>query len=87
MTIKVEFKSIEKRKPEEDKLFAGNTHLHLRDMTKEEADEYLRQLPVADGLKLLFISYLERHKDDQHYIIPPDRPRIPLSFSLVARRS
>jgi hypothetical protein len=55
-------------RPEEDRLFAGNTHLHLRDMTREEADEYLRQLPVADGLKVLFISYLERHKDDEHYI-------------------
>jgi hypothetical protein len=55
-------------RPAEDKLFAGNTHLHLRNLTREEADEYLRQLPVADGLKVLFISYLERHKDDQHYI-------------------
>ncbi len=54
--------------PEEDKLFAGNTHLHLRDLTQQEADEYLRQIPVADGLKVQFISYLERHKDDQHYI-------------------
>jgi hypothetical protein len=55
-------------RPEEDRLFAGNTHLHLRDLTREEADAYLRQLPVADGLKVLFISYLERHKDDEHYV-------------------
>jgi hypothetical protein len=55
-------------RPEEHKLFAGNTHLHLRNMTREEADEYLRQLPAADGLKVLFISYLERDKDDRQYI-------------------
>jgi hypothetical protein len=55
-------------RPEEHNLFAGNTHLHLRDLTKEEADEYLRQLPVADGLKILFISYLERDRDDRHYV-------------------
>jgi hypothetical protein len=55
-------------RPEEHRLSAGNTHLHLRNMTKEEADEYLRQLPAADGLKVLFISYLERDKDDRDYI-------------------
>jgi hypothetical protein len=55
-------------RPEEHQLFAGNTHLHLRNLTKEDADAYLRQLPVADGLKVLFISYLERDQDDQHYI-------------------
>lgn len=55
-------------RPEERDLVAGNTHLHLRNLTREEADDYLRQLPVADGLKVLFISYLERDKDDRHYI-------------------
>lgn len=55
-------------RPQESKLVAGNTHLHLRNLTLEEADDYLRQLPVADGLKVLFISYLERDKDDLHYI-------------------
>jgi len=55
-------------RPEETRLFAGNTHLHLRNLSREEADDYLRKLPAADGLKVLFISYLERHKDDQHYI-------------------
>jgi hypothetical protein len=54
--------------PEEEKLYAGNPHLHLRDMTLEQADDYLRELPAADGLKVLFISYLERLKDDEHYI-------------------
>jgi hypothetical protein len=55
-------------RPEEDKLYAGNPHLHLRDMTLEQADDYLREIPAADGLKVLFISYLERLKDDEHYV-------------------
>lgn len=54
--------------PAEQGLVAGNTHLHLRNLTLEEADEYLRQIPVADGLRVLFLSYLERHKDDATYI-------------------
>lgn len=49
-------------------LAAGNTHLHLRNLSPEDCDAYLRQIPVADGLQLLFISYLERHKDDATYI-------------------
>jgi hypothetical protein len=49
-------------------LVAGNTHLHLRDRTRAEADAYLRTIPAADGLKVLFISYLERAGDDPHYI-------------------
>jgi hypothetical protein len=55
-------------RPEAAGLAAGNTHLHLRKLSKEDADEYLRQVSAADGLKVLFISYLERAKDDQHYI-------------------
>ncbi|MFN4261469.1 MAG: CehA/McbA family metallohydrolase [Gemmataceae bacterium] len=53
---------------EKDGLAAGNTHLHLRNMTLAEADDYLRQIPAADGLKVLFISYLERFQDDKTYI-------------------
>jgi hypothetical protein len=55
-------------RPAEQDLAAGNTHLHLRDMTRSEADDYLRQIPAADGLRVLFISYLERHLDDRSYI-------------------
>ena len=55
-------------RPEKDHLAAGNTHLHLRGMPLKDADEYLRQIPAADGLKVMFISYLERHKDDESYI-------------------
>jgi hypothetical protein len=48
--------------------FAGNTHLHLNSLTREQADEYLRILPRADGLDLVFVSYLERVKADLTYI-------------------
>jgi hypothetical protein len=49
-------------------LVPGNTHLHLMKLTQEQAEDYLRQIPAADGLRVLFISYLERHKDDLGYI-------------------
>jgi hypothetical protein len=55
-------------RPEQTGLVAGNTHLHLRGMPLADADEYLRRIPAADGLKVLFLSYLERKPDDQHYI-------------------
>ncbi len=55
-------------RPDQQSLVAGNTHLHLRAMSLEDANDYLRQIPAADGLKVLFISYLERFRDDQHYI-------------------
>ncbi len=46
---------------------AGNTHLHLRRMSKEQADRYLREVPLADGLDIVFLSYLERAIDDLEY--------------------
>jgi hypothetical protein len=55
-------------RPEESDLVAGNTHLHLMNLTAEESDEYLKQIPAADRLKVLFISYLERIKEDATYI-------------------
>jgi hypothetical protein len=55
-------------RPERDDLVAGNTHLHLRGLTRDEADNYLRQVPAADRLRVLFISHLERHGDDSNYI-------------------
>jgi hypothetical protein len=54
--------------PEETGLVAGNTHLHLRGFSLETADDYLRNIPAADGLRVMFISYLERHEDDKGYI-------------------
>ncbi len=64
VTVKLDFLF----RPDEEKLAAGNTHLHLRALTKAQADEYLRQVPAADGLKVMFISYLERNEDDKAYI-------------------
>lgn len=55
-------------RPEKENLVAGNTHLHLRSLRKEDADEYLRQIPAADRLGVMFISYLERKDDDKAYI-------------------
>jgi hypothetical protein len=55
-------------RPEKARLVAGNTHLHLRGLRAEEADDYLRQIPAADRLGVLFISHLERAGDDQNYV-------------------
>lgn len=55
-------------RPEDHGLVAGNTHLHLMKISKKESDEYLRLVPAADGLRVMFISYLERFKDDAEYI-------------------
>lgn len=55
-------------RPEKHNLVAGNTHLHLMKVSKETADAYVRQVPAADQLKVLFLSYLERKPDDKDYI-------------------
>ncbi len=55
-------------RPDDLGLVAGNTHLHLRGFSRAHADEYLRKIPAADGLRVMFISYLERDKDDKGYI-------------------
>ncbi|MBX9787604.1 MAG: CehA/McbA family metallohydrolase [Pirellulales bacterium] len=46
---------------------AGNTHLHLMKLSKEQADRYLREVPLADGLDIVFLSYLERAEADLEY--------------------
>ncbi|QDU08828.1 CehA/McbA family metallohydrolase [Gimesia aquarii] len=46
----------------------ANTHLHLMRLTKPECNEYLAQIPFADRLDLVFISYLERAVADKTYI-------------------
>jgi hypothetical protein len=55
-------------RPEQSDLVAGNNHLHLMNLTAEDSDEYLKQVPAADRLRVLFISYLERIKEDVNYI-------------------
>jgi hypothetical protein len=49
-------------------LRSANTHLHLMKLPRDKADRYLREVPAADGLDLLFVSYLERAGADQDYI-------------------
>ncbi len=46
----------------------ANTHLHLMKIPRDEADRYLCEIPRADGLELVFLSYLERADDDKTYI-------------------
>ena len=48
--------------------YSGNTHLHLSNLTKEQAERYLREIPLGDHLDVLFISYLERALVDKDYI-------------------
>ncbi len=49
-------------------LQAGNTHLHLMKLTHAEMDRYLRLVPQADGLDLVFVSLLRRIPDERDYI-------------------
>ena len=48
--------------------YGANTHLHLSHLNKDEAERYLREIPRADSLDVLFISYLERAIADKDYI-------------------
>ena len=41
--------------------------LHLMKLSKQQADRYLREVPLADGLEIVFLSYLERAKADLEY--------------------
>jgi hypothetical protein len=47
---------------------SGNTHLHLRGLSRTQADEYLRAVSRADDLEILFVSHLKRAKEDSGYI-------------------
>jgi hypothetical protein len=55
-------------RPGNSGLAAGNTHLHLQGLNKDECEDYLRQVPAADGIRVMFISYLERADIDKAYI-------------------
>lgn len=46
---------------------SANTHLHLKQLSREQADRYLTEVPLADGLDVLFLSYLERAIADLEY--------------------
>lgn len=47
---------------------SANTHLHLMKLTREQSDRYLKEIPPADRLDVLFVSYLERADADRDYI-------------------
>jgi hypothetical protein len=47
---------------------SGNTHLHLMSLTRQQADEYLKSISRADGLELVFVSYLRRAGAERNYI-------------------
>ncbi len=49
-------------------LRSGNTHIHLQEITRAEADRYLHEVPRADDLDLVFLSYLERVEADRRYV-------------------
>ncbi len=48
-------------------LRSANTHLHMKQISREQADRYLVEVPLADGLDVLFVSYLERAIADLEY--------------------
>ncbi len=47
---------------------SANTHLHLMKISRQQADRYLKEVPRADGLDIVFLSYLERVTADREYI-------------------
>lgn len=49
-------------------LRSANTHLHLMNLTHEEALRYLRVVPQCDDLDLVFLSHLRRIPDERTYI-------------------
>lgn len=48
-------------------LVAGNVHLHLQQMAHAEALHYAGAVARADGLDMVFVSYLERAEADAEY--------------------
>ncbi|MBX3437548.1 MAG: CehA/McbA family metallohydrolase [Planctomycetaceae bacterium] len=45
----------------------ANTHVHINKITRAESDRYLVESATADGLDLVFVSYLERAEADVEY--------------------
>jgi hypothetical protein len=41
----------------------ANTHVHLQKMSRNQSDRYLVDVGTADGLDLVFVSYLERARE------------------------
>jgi len=45
----------------------ANTHVHLKKVSRGESDRYLLDVGRADGLDLVYVSYLERANEDVDY--------------------
>lgn len=45
----------------------ANTHVHLKKVSRNESDQYLQDVGRADGLDLVYVSYLERAQEDVDY--------------------
>ncbi len=59
---------IKKFLPKEfDEFFSGNVHLHYKNVSRSVADHYTLEVPQADGLDVVFFSYLERKGSDKYY--------------------
>lgn len=48
--------------------YSGNTHLHLKQINRQLAENYLHKIPKADGLDLVFLSVLEREGETHTYV-------------------
>jgi hypothetical protein len=46
---------------------AANTHVHLKKTSRAQTDRYLIECSKADGLDVVFVSYLERPSEHVHY--------------------
>jgi hypothetical protein len=64
-TVRIPLVRFYRRK--ENRQVAGNTHLHLMKLSREDCDRYLREIPRSDDLDVLFLSYLERVTADLEY--------------------
>lgn len=54
--------------PSEEGWVSANTHLHLQKISRQECDRYLSEIPLSDGLDVMFLSYLERAGADKQYV-------------------
>ncbi|GAB5458783.1 MAG: hypothetical protein Hens3KO_18130 [Henriciella sp.] len=54
--------------------WAGNTHLHMLEVTRDFADRYLSIVPSADGLNVVYVSHLQRDGVDHTYVTNDMRP-------------
>lgn len=49
-------------------LYSGNTHLHLRRLSRADAERYLQIVSQSDALDVVYLSHLRRIPDESVYI-------------------